>query len=313
VEQVVHAGTGIRKGGFMKSSSGLSPDQIRAAFGTAQKQNAPYRVWYPFLEALFLAQAAGKKRLQLELPELDPLGAQTRWEAGFPLLQRWDFPVDIELAEELLAALVDHLPAGNEPLRTAHAALTAALANHRGEHREFWASFLQHEQEPWEAWIDVGEGGAAPLIFWGRACLRPSLEWTAEQLLERFPLPESWQKGYCPICGSLPALLYLHGEGERQAFCSWCGTEWGLSRLQCPHCDNRDHDSLGYLYPEGEPNYRVQYCRSCRMYFKLVDQRELLAPLFLPLEEWTTLHLDFLAQREGWQQPPSPAPTLYGG
>jgi FdhE protein len=33
----------------------------------------------------------------------------------------------------------------------------------------------------------------------------------------------------------------------------------------------------------------------------------------LPLEEWTTLHLDFLAQREGWQQPPSPAPTLYGG
>jgi FdhE protein len=194
--------------------------------------------------------------------------------------------------------VVEHLPVGNEPLRTAHAALTAALASHPGEHREFWASFLQHELEPWEAWIDVEEGGTAPLIFWGRACLRPSLEWTAEHLLERFPLSASWQKGYCPICGSLPALLYLHGQGERQGFCSWCGTEWGLARLQCPHCDNRDPDSLGYLYPEGEPNYRVQYCRSCRMYFKLIDQRELLAPLFLPLEDWTTLHLDFLAQRE---------------
>jgi FdhE protein len=70
---------------------------------------------------------------------------------------------------------------------------------------------------------------------------------------------------------------------------------------------------LGYLYPEGEPHYRVQFCRRCRMYFKLVDQRELLESLFLPLEEWTTLHLDFLAQRDGWQQPPSPAPAVYGG
>ena len=297
----------------MKARGAVDPGQIQAAFRTPQKQNAPYRVWYPFLETLFLAQADGKRRMRLELPNLDALGVQTRWEAGFPLLQRWDFPVDIELAGRLLEVLLDHLPTGNQPLRVAHSALTAALASHPGEHRDIWVSFLHHEMEPWETWIEVGEGGLAPLVFWGRACLRPSLEWTAERLLERFQFPASWQKGYCPICGSLPALLYLHKEGERQAFCSWCGAEWGLARLQCPYCDNREHDTLGYLYPEGELNYRVQYCHRCRMYFKLSDQRELLAPLFLPLEEWTTLHLDFLAQRDGWQQPPSPAPTVYGG
>jgi hypothetical protein len=31
----------------------------------------------------------------------------------------------------------------------------------------------------------------------------------------------------------------------------------------------------------------------------------------LPLEEWTTLHLDMLAQEDGWKLAASPAPALY--
>jgi hypothetical protein len=33
---------------------------------------------------------------------------------------------------------------------------------------------------------------------------------------------------------------------------------------------------------------------------------------YFPLEEWTTLHLDLIAQRAGWKQPPSPSPKVYG-
>jgi FdhE protein len=295
------------------ASRKVTPERIEAAFGTPRKQSAPYRVWYPFLKALFLAQAAGKGRMHPPLTIPDRLAVQTRWEAGFPLLQRWEFPVDIEVAEGILRPIFDVLPEGNEPLRAAHAALTAALAKHSGEHREIWESFLQHELEPWETWIETSECGTAALIFWGRACLRPSLEWTAERMLEAHVLGDSWQQGYCPVCGSLPALLYLHQEGQRCGFCSWCGTEWGLARLQCPYCDNRDHESLGYLFAETEPDYRVQYCQLCKMYFKQIDQREQLDALFLPLEEWTTLHLDYLAQEDGWQQPPSPSPAVYRG
>jgi hypothetical protein len=48
------------------------------------------------------------------------------------------------------------------------------------------------------------------------------------------------------------------------------------------------------------------------MYFKLIDTRELLDPIYFPLEEWTTLHLDLVARKEGWEQPPSPSPVVYG-
>ncbi|HBZ54446.1 MAG TPA: hypothetical protein DEO88_03495, partial [Syntrophobacteraceae bacterium] len=251
----------------------VNAKQIEAAFNSPRKQDAPYRVWYPFLKALFLTQYAGKEQMQLPLAMPDRLVVQTRWGSGFPLLRRWEFPVDIDLAGSILGRLLDHLPAGNEPLRAGHAALAAALAGYPQERREIWGSFLQHELEPWETWVDSRECGTAPLVFWGRACLRPSLEWSAERLLVKHPLTDSWQQGYCPICGSLPALLYLHQEGQRQGFCSWCGTEWEMARLQCPYCDNRDHESLGYLFAETEPEYRIQYCRLCKMYFKQIDRR----------------------------------------
>ncbi len=158
-----------QKGNLMSSGWVVSPEQIQAAFRTPQKQNVPYRVWYPFLEALFLAQAAGKKQMRHSLSGLDALGVQTRWDAGFPLLQRWEFPLDIDVADGIFRLLLDCLPLGNEPLRLGHAALSAALTRHPEEHREIWTSFLQHELEPWEAWIEAAECGAAPLVFWGQS------------------------------------------------------------------------------------------------------------------------------------------------
>jgi FdhE protein len=287
-------------------------ERIRQAMALASRESSPYLDWYPFLEALFLAQAAGKKTIQLDLPPLTAGLVQTKWQEGFPLLHRWDFPVDTAVAQSILNTVKDQVPAGNDLLVNARNVLASALAAHPGQHADIWRSFLHHEMEPWEEWIDTSICGVAPLLFWGRAGLRPSLEWVAARLLETFPLAAGWLQGYCPVCGSLPALLCLHHQGERRAYCSWCGTTWDLHRLQCPYCDNRLHDSLGYLYAEQEPQYRVQYCRLCKMYFKLIDLRELAHDPYFPLEEWITMHLDFLAQREGLQQPPSPAPAVYG-
>jgi len=238
--------------------------------------------------------------------------AQAKWEGGLPLLRRWEFPMDTQAAEALLKGMKENIPSENRQLLDAHTALSQSLEKHANRKEAVWQSFLQHEWEPWEEWVDTRDVDVASLLFLARSFLRPSLEWTAEDLLKRFPLPASWLKGYCPVCGSLPALLTLEGEGERRAHCSWCGTHWGLHRLQCPYCDNRRHESLGYISIEAEPHYRIQYCSLCRSYFKLIDTREQLDPPCLPLEEWTTLHLDLLAQRAGWTQPASPSPVVYG-
>ncbi len=296
----------------MKAEIDVTITRIKNAFASAGANKPAYSEVYPFLEALIVGQLHAKSSLNLVPVNVTKEAVQARWAEGASLLLRWDFPLDIQAAATLLNLVEEYLPASNEALRTAHTALKEGLAKHSGQQPEFWRSFLHHEWEPWEEWVPMEGVDLASLLYLARSCLRPSLEWVAEDLLRRFPVPDSWFKGYCPVCGSLPSLLLLEGEGERRASCSWCGTRWGLHRLQCPYCDNRYHESLGYLFAEGEPQYRAHYCRLCKVYFKQIDLRERLEPPCLPLEEWTTLHLDLLAQQAGWQQPPSPAPAVYG-
>lgn len=295
----------------LKTGSHMETERIKQAVALAKAEKPAYGELYPLLEALFLLQAEIKPSIQLAQAEFTAQVVQTCWENGFPLLKRWDFPLDIQAAAAVLASLESIIPPGNKQIAGAHRLLTASLADHPEENEAIWRSFLQHEWDPWGTWIDTAQEEMPAILFLARSCLRPSLERVAEDIVERFPIPSEWLKGYCPICGSLPALLYLEGEGERKACCSWCGTHWGIHRLQCPQCDNRCHESLGYLTIEAEPYYRAHYCRICKVYFKLIDTRELLYPPYFPLEEWTTLHLDLLAQRAGWQQPASPSPVVY--
>ena len=291
----------------------LDPLQaIRTSLTWARARKPAYEELYPLLEGLFILQAEAAKTLRLKPLEPASELVQTKWGEGFPLLRRWDFPIDVQCAEEIRQGLERCIPEGNEQLKGALEALSMALDDHPTRQEEIWSCFLQHEWEPWEEWVDTGRIDVASLLFLARSCLRPSLEWTARDLLRRFPLPQSWLRGYCPVCGSLPALLMLQDEGERRGYCSWCSTTWELHRLQCPYCDNRFHESLGYIYVEDEPLYRIQYCRLCKCYFKLIDTREMLDFPYLPLEEWTTLHLDLLASKSGWNNPPSPSPTVYG-
>lgn len=287
-------------------------DRIGQAFALASAEKPAYADLYPFLETLFLLRADGKSAARPEPFELSAEHARARWEGSFPLLRRWEFPLDTEAAESLLEMIAGSLPEDNVQLKGAHVSLSRALANHPEERTAIWRSFLQHEMEPWEEWLDVAGVDTASLLFLARNCLRPSVELVAEDLLQRFPIPKEWLKGYCPVCGSLPSLLFLQKDGQRNGYCSWCGTSWGLNRLQCCYCDNRFHESLGYLYAEAETHYHIQYCNLCKYYFKLVLTGELLYPPYLPLEEWTTLHLDLLAQRAGFKQPPSPSPVVYG-
>ncbi|MBE0569765.1 MAG: formate dehydrogenase accessory protein FdhE [Deltaproteobacteria bacterium] len=285
---------------------------IENAFARARDRKPAYEEFYPFLEQLFLAQEKARDTLDPEIHVPASSRVQAQWKEGFPLLKRWEFPVNVRSAEEIREVLGKCLPPGNLVMRAAFEALAGGLDRHREAAEEVWRSFLQHDGEPWEKQIDAQGVDTASLLFLARSCLRPSIEWTAQQLLGRFPLPEAWLRGYCPVCGSLPSLLVLKGEGERKGYCSWCATHWGVNRMQCPNCDNRDHESLGYLYAEEDPLYRAQYCRLCKFYFKVIDARDSSVALYLPLEEWTTLHLDMLAQKSGWTAPPSPSPAVYG-
>jgi FdhE protein len=286
--------------------------RIKRAFELARTQKQAYADLYSFLEPLFLLQEEVKEKISLKALDIPSHLAQTKWSEGFPLLMRWEFPIDTDSAGAVLQAMETLIPAENEGMKTARSALSQSLEAHHGFETPFWETFLQMDPSTWVEWSEKEGIDFAAFLFVARSCLRPSLERSAEDILMKTPQPQKWHKGYCPVCGSLPSLLFTAGEGDRKGYCSWCGTRWDIQKFLCPSCDNKDHTRLGYLYTDTEPQYRVHYCEECKKYFKQIEAKELIEEPYFPLEEWITLHLDLIAQRAGWLQPESPSPTVYG-
>ncbi len=284
--------------------------KIGSAIALARRAKPAYADLYALLEPLLQLQIDARNSFDSACPLPDSTAVKTAWEAGRPIFQPKDLPVDTGAAQLVLEGMSDHIPESNKQLGEAHRALRKAVGK-RSAHREnLWRSLMFDEVESWDEWIETEGVDEASILFWARSCLRPGIERAAREITSIYSVPKDWLKGYCPVCGALPALLYLSRDGERNAHCSLCATHWELHRLQCPCCGNRQHESLGYIYIETEPQYRIHYCKLCNCYFKQIDTKEMSEAPLLALEEWTTLHLDLLAQRAGWSQPGASAPAV---
>jgi len=130
--------------------------------------------------------------------------------------------------------------------------------------------------------------------------LRPALEKVVEKY-GKSVAKTGWTEGYCPICGKEPKIGEIREEeGRRFLFCTQCGFEWRFMRIKCPFCGNEEQQTLAYFSIEGEEKYRVDVCNECKRYIKTVDFRETKEEANLDVEDIATLHLDMLANEEGY-------------
>lgn len=146
--------------------------------------------------------------------------------------------------------------------------------------------------------LDLDGHVFASLVF---ASIRPNLELYSEALR---PLvkDDDWERKFCPVCGRLPYISKLvDKEGVRMVCCPACSTEWRFPRIKCINCGTTDHEKLRMLYPEDEPRDRyADVCDNCRRYLKAIDTRELARSPIMQIADAATLHIDMLAQREGF-------------
>ena len=112
---------------------------------------------------------------------------------------------------------------------------------------------------------------------------------------------ERWLRRYCPTCGAGPAMGQIAGTEparHRLLACGRCRTRWRWRRTQCPFCENDSHRLAG-INVEGEPDLRDRPLhRVPGLPQDHVGQGE--EPLLLA--DWTSLHLDLLAQERGLER-----------
>jgi FdhE protein len=116
----------------------------------------------------------------------------------------------------------------------------------------------------------------------------------------------SWERGYCPTCGSWPLLGEFRGlEQTRFLRCGLCASEWEFPRLLCAFCGERDHRKLGYFSVEGEESrYRATTCETCRGYVKMTATLDSLSPPALLVADVAMVHLDLAAADRSYSSPP---------
>ncbi|MDI6891148.1 MAG: formate dehydrogenase accessory protein FdhE [Thermodesulfovibrionales bacterium] len=269
-----------------------------------KKKSPAYKEILNFYEMVVKEQENFKPTLNVAPIEIREDLRTLQIKEGFPLISKEDFTLDISSSVRLFESICQIGKNATDKMKEDIQAIEETIRNRALDpedllERHYDETYLDKIAEKLE--IDK-----AILKFLIHMSIKPSIEANVDKLKDLVDL-KMWFKGYCPICGSLPQMSELRGEGQRYFLCSFCGFEWPGERLKCPFCENRDHGTLHYFYVEGQEVYRVDVCDKCQQYIKTADTRKLDYEPDLELEDIMTTHLDILASEKGFKRPvPSP-------
>jgi len=279
-------------------------ETLRKRIQQIKKKRPGYKAMLDFYQRVREEQ----ERVRVPLT-IEPIHLKGEWKAllekeGFPLLEQKDFPIDIEASLSLFKSLCQIGKEANPHMAEEVRKIEEGMSEKKMDLNTLF------EEGGNERKIEgvANELGLDKkiLLFFIHSSVKPSMEAGAEKLSHEIET-ETWMRGFCPVCGSLPSLSLLREDvGKRFLLCSHCGYQWRIDRMICPFCNNRDHESLQFFYAEEEKTHRIDLCDKCHQYIKTIDLR-ILGETDPSLEDLATLHLDITASKRGYKRPvPSP-------
>jgi FdhE protein len=286
-----------------KKKSDTETEKIKNRVKEMVKQRPSHKEVLEFYRDVVLEQNSALSKIKTSPLEIDKDDAKEKLEQGFPIVEKKAFILDVPSATRLFRKLCKLLSKTKKGQHDSER-ITQAM---RKKEIKLPELFRQIESENNEYIISLSEKlqvNPDVLSFLATNSIKPIYETYAKELKD-YVDQERWWKGYCPICGSEPYISELKNEGgvegARFLVCSSCNFEWRFNRLKCPFCENEDHEKHRYFYTEKEGRaYRVDVCEKCKRYIKTVDTNELDKEVIPLLEDAGTLHLDILAQDEGY-------------
>jgi len=253
-----------------------------------------YKDIFVLFEKIFIEKEKVRKKIAAVKTYPDKDGIRLRLKEGFPVADRTSFAPDPTLLENYFRTLLDIMAVNNADA-VAYVKETLQLA---GSFDVFFDKICSEEAEGYIASVEKGKD---VLLFSVNEALKPFWEKYCEGI--RSAVTEAnWTGGTCPVCGSYPSMADLRGEeGRRYLVCAGCSMEWPYARIKCPFCETVVQQDLEYFMPENDARYRVMLCKRCRHYLKMLDFREMESPPVFAVEHLATLHLDVIAQKEGYR------------
>ncbi|MDQ5986738.1 MAG: Protein FdhE [Syntrophus sp. SKADARSKE-3] len=258
-------------------------------------QSPHYEELLDILEEILILREEYRRKLTEPIFPVDERLIPTKMEGGLPLVDFSTGDFNIEQPEAYFLAL----------LKIAEKRVPGETAELAREIREgvvdFKEMLLSAFYGSYEGEEDANEEAFDLIDMFLEESLRPALEMVVEKygsMIAKY----KWDEGYCPVCGKEPKIGEIkEEEGMRYLFCNQCGVEWAYQRIKCPFCGNEEQQTLAYFTVEEDERYRVDVCNECKRYIKIVDFRQTKEEANLDVEDIATLHLDILANEEGYE------------
>lgn len=138
-------------------------------------------------------------------------------------------------------------------------------------------------------------------FFMAEQAAHPYLQKAAQELSEY--IPKQGYKGGCPVCGEPPRLAVINKNGKKEIICPRCHFTWEEKKISCAHCGTEKHGQVVILRVEVDESAEIFVCKSCKDYTKVIDTRKLLKVASPELLDLKSIHLDYVAQENGYGKP----------
>jgi FdhE protein len=235
---------------------------------------------------------------------------------GVPALAGEPIPLPVAVLTRTLMQLCSELAASGAGEVAAH--IRTAIDERRLDAGSLLSASLARDQSA----IRTGavHRGLAPDLVWLVAelavgpfahALQRAVFGSAARVAERDSLERRealvdalnrWQHGYCPACGSWPAMAEVV-DGHRTLRCSFCATAWELSTYACVYCGEDGEPFVTAAPDEERKDRRVEVCSGCGGYLKTVDTASLSPFPLLAIGDLETMDLDMAAMEHGYAKP----------
>lgn len=268
-----------------------------------EKARPGYRDILDFFRFIMREQIKIKPSVTVAPVDMTEETAKHRLREGFSLLEKKTIGFDRDTAKMLFLNFCKGLRRKSVVLNVEAKKIEQAIREGEIKLEELFERVLEDDQSYMDFIANKAGVHRWLLSFLAEQSVKPSLEAYAE-MLKGYVDQEEWWKKRCPICGSPPSIGELGAElGERFLLCSACSFKWRFKRVVCPFCDNDNHEKLRYFTTESDGKaYRVDVCDECKKYIKTIDLREVRTDIIPLIDDIGTLHLDMIAEKEGYSR-----------
>jgi FdhE protein len=286
----------------MKKKKSEELNRIISKINVIEKNRPSHKEILDFFKCIIREQHKIKPVIKTERIDINEETAKTQMREGFPLIDKKDIKLDMDSATTLFKNIC-RVFQRKEKIAPEIKKINQAIRKGEIDLKELFGKLIAGDK----AYIDsVGEKTELNrwlLLFLAESSINPLFEAYAEKL-KGYVDQEIWLRGYCPVCGSQPVRGELRKDfGERFLECSSCSFKWRFKRVVCPYCGNDDSKKLRFFNTETDGKaYRVDVCEECKKYIKTIDLRELNVEVVPIADDIGTLHLDIIAEKEGYKR-----------